>query len=395
MSMAEQASNEPSKAQSRTGGHRHLIYLIDGTWLWPGSGKALDVYSNIYRMNLLLDEEAHDGKAQIIHYIRGLGGVDGIRKYTSGGFGYGIDEVIADLYINVCSNYLPDDKIYIFGFSRGAVIARALSGLISKGILKDADINLFAHVWGDFIQSGGVTVGQMGAHYRDKALTEKVEYKDKCSDVQPTIEFLGVFDTVVGGHRSNQVAQKLRMGSRKVEFNVKSAVQLLALDETRPFFWPVLWTGQKDPPPGVETQRRYFEQLWMPGVHSDVGGAYSERYLGDLSLITMIDRVIHNTKLRFKLEKCVSEYNQPRQDGRMFRIHNEYTKGWRYTRPFALDRTIDTDVVQTLHPYVRKIAGHAVVFKDRKTTVPYRVRNEFLELNDGEEFISGVFKSML
>jgi hypothetical protein len=34
----------------RKGGYRHLIYFIDGTWLWAGSQNTLDVYSNIYRM---------------------------------------------------------------------------------------------------------------------------------------------------------------------------------------------------------------------------------------------------------------------------------------------------------------------------------------------------------
>ena len=149
---------EPAReVRGRVGGHRHLVYFIDGTWLWPGSGKALDVYSNIYRMNMLLEEEAADGKAQIVHYTRGLGGVDGLRKYSSGGFSYGIDESIADLYINICSNYQTGDKIYIFGFSRGAVVARALSGLLSRGILKDTDINLFNYVWNDFMRGGLVS----------------------------------------------------------------------------------------------------------------------------------------------------------------------------------------------------------------------------------------------
>ena len=34
--------------------------------------------------------------------------------------------MIADLYVNLCCNYQPNDRIYIFGFSRGAVVARGI-----------------------------------------------------------------------------------------------------------------------------------------------------------------------------------------------------------------------------------------------------------------------------
>jgi len=87
---------------------------------------------------LLLDGAAHDGNEQIVFYSRGLGAVSGIRKYTAGGFAYGIKEEIEDVYINIASNYVPSeepgksDKIYLYGFSRGAVIARVVAGLISK-----------------------------------------------------------------------------------------------------------------------------------------------------------------------------------------------------------------------------------------------------------------------
>ncbi len=118
---------------SRKGGSRHLIYFIDGTWLWSGSDKNLDVYSNIWRMNLLLDADDDDGRAQVVHYSRGLGAVDDtIGAYVAGGLAFGIDELIADLYVNICSNYQRGDKIYIFGFSRGAC-----SGVDGTTVLRD------------------------------------------------------------------------------------------------------------------------------------------------------------------------------------------------------------------------------------------------------------------
>ena len=121
-------------AAPRKGGYRHLIYFIDGTWLWAGSQNTLDVYSNIYRINTLLNADATDGHAQIVHYSRGVGAIGGMRRYFDGGFSSGINVMIADLYVNLCCNYQPNDRIRIFGFSRGAVVARAFAGLIAKGI---------------------------------------------------------------------------------------------------------------------------------------------------------------------------------------------------------------------------------------------------------------------
>ncbi|WP_094183709.1 T6SS phospholipase effector Tle1-like catalytic domain-containing protein [Bradyrhizobium canariense] len=135
----------------RTGGYRHLVYFIDGTWLWAGSQNTLDVYSNVYLMNTLLEVDDAAGHAQIVEYSRGLGAIGGVRRYIDGGFANGIDVLIADLYVNICSNYQPDDKIYIFGFSRGAVVARALAGLLAKGILHDKYINSFADIWSDYL----------------------------------------------------------------------------------------------------------------------------------------------------------------------------------------------------------------------------------------------------
>ena len=48
-------------------------------------------------------------------------------------FGYGFSDNIADVYSFLMREFRSDDRIFIFGFSRGAYTARALCG--------------FAHVW--------------------------------------------------------------------------------------------------------------------------------------------------------------------------------------------------------------------------------------------------------
>ena len=374
---------------ARKGGFRHLIYFIASSMepgFWAGSDYTLDVYSNIYLLNTLLKADDKDGRAQIVHYSRGLGAVDGIRKYTSGGFAYGIDELVADLYINICSNYEPGDRLYIFGFSRGAVVARALSGLISKGILKDKHVNMFAHVWRDYIGTGDVAlrgISKGGPEHKE----EIADYKKSCWEAEPKIEFLGVFDTVTGGHGLSEVAQKLRLGERNLLPNIKHALQLLAIDESRSFFRPIIWAGMKDP-----SKTESLEQIWMPGVHSDLGGAYPSRFLGNISLLTMIDRVIAKTELAFDLSAC-REYNKGPTPGQLVHIHNEYTKLWRLFCPFPESRGINDNVVQHVHPFTKALNQRAVRYKASTNQIPYPLADAFQRLPAPEkEFISGEFK---
>jgi uncharacterized protein (DUF2235 family) len=370
---------------ARKGGYRHLIYFIDGTWLWAGSDNSLDVYSNIYRLDTLLNPDGEDGHAQIIHYARGLGAVRGLRQYTAGGFSYGIDEMIADLYVNICSNYERGDRIYLFGFSRGAVVARALTGLLSCGILEAKHINLFAHVWAAYTGDGEVIVpGQ------PKQLTKEkpINYEPFCSARDPKIEFVGVFDTVSGGHAISAIGQRLRLNQRHVQSNVKHAVHLLAIDETRTFFRPILWTGfEKSKRPSSSNQT--LEQIWMPGVHSDVGGAYSKRHLGNLALLTMIDRAIARTSLSFDLNQC-KKLEVRSED--LVRIHNEFTRVWRFLSGESA-RKVQNVSREFIHPFALYLNQKIVSFKRINKSTPYRLPPEFAKLPVAKEFLSSVFKS--
>jgi uncharacterized protein (DUF2235 family) len=373
----------------RKGGFRHLIYLIDGTWLWAGSDKTLDVYSNVYRLNTLLNADDEDGRAQIVHYVRGLGAVEGPgMQFSQGAFASGIDELVADLYVNVCANYQSGDKIYIFGFSRGAVIARALTGLLSYGILETHRINLFAHVWAAYTGQGEIIVPGQPRETLRESEKQPMEYKAYCSKQNPEIEFVGVFDTVSGGHGISEVAQKLRLNERKVPSNVKHAVQLLAIDETRIFFTPIFWTGRTEL--GLKRKGYTFEQIWLPGVHSDVGGAYSERHLGNLALLTMIDRVIARTSLSFDLRQC-RKLKVVSDSDDLIRIHNEYTPLWKLSP--SQPRELKNDIPHLIHPFAKHMVGRPVWFKRNERQIPCELPPALANLDASDEFISGKFRS--
>ena len=57
-------------------------------------------------------------------------------KLLGGAFGWGMKRNVLKLYTGLVRIYDPGDRIYLFGFSRGAFTVRTLAGFITKcGIL--------------------------------------------------------------------------------------------------------------------------------------------------------------------------------------------------------------------------------------------------------------------
>ena len=100
------------------------------------------------------------------------------------------------------------------------------------------------------------------------------------------MSFLGVYDTVAamnGIHRRGEaISSDVLFENGTLNGRVRRAVHLVALDEERVAFTPTLINRDRD---GGD---RILE-VWMPGIHSDVGGGYWMDGLADLSLSLMID----------------------------------------------------------------------------------------------------------
>ena len=67
---------------------------------------------------------------------------------------------------------------------------------------------------------------------------------------------------------------------------VKNGFHVVSMDDTRDDFAPILWEGRSK-----DTQS--LEQIWMPGVHADIGGGYERSFLSTISLLAMIDKLAH------------------------------------------------------------------------------------------------------
>jgi hypothetical protein len=113
-----------------------------------------------------------------------------------------------------------------------------------------------------------------------------LEPKVRKGDEEPIIRFLGLFDPVAGNgwdtltHYSN-----VRLIDPTLSHNVQAAVSILSIDDNRnPSYRPVLLSGKS-------SNQQSIEQIWMPGVHGDVGGNSDGVFLSDVALLSMIERV--------------------------------------------------------------------------------------------------------
>lgn len=362
---------------------KHLVYLIDGTWLFAGRLTYENTPSNIYKLNNALNYKSEDSSPQIAHYVRGLGSTRGLRKYSSGGFAFAIDETIQDIYLNICSNYEIGDKIYIFGFSRGAVIARAICGMLNFGILKPEKINYIDDVWNAFIFDSNLSKS-VQPRVKDKAQFERLSaiYKHRLED-QPKVEFLGLFDTVIGGKGMTSKLQSLNILSGIVPWCVKSTLQIHSLDESRDFFMPEPFKYSNlsaDSP-------QYFEQIWLPGVHGDIGGGYDNNALSGIAQLIMIDRAIFCTDLSFKVDDLEAKFFESGNINVI--IHDEFSHSyWKYFRMFANNRDV-TVGKNRIHPVVYELSNINVTYKG---SIPQKYKTDSISnVSQSEYFISPKF----
>ena len=103
-----------------------IVLCSDGTWNRGGPGAP----TNVWRLHQALDRQ---GQNIVTCHDNGVGTERGpIGKLMGGAFGFGLYTNVADLYAFLIRQYRPGDRIYLFGFSRGAFTVRLLSGILDS-----------------------------------------------------------------------------------------------------------------------------------------------------------------------------------------------------------------------------------------------------------------------
>ncbi len=124
--MAESALQATTTSPGATQA-KNIILLSDGT----GNSSASVWRTNVWRVFQSFDLT---DSSQVAFYDDGVGTSSFKPLAVVGGaFGYGLKRNVLDLYTFLCRNYRKDvgDKIFAFGFSRGAYTIRVVTGLIA------------------------------------------------------------------------------------------------------------------------------------------------------------------------------------------------------------------------------------------------------------------------
>ncbi|EIZ85439.1 hypothetical protein WYO_1805 [Methylobacterium sp. GXF4] len=369
-------SIQKTRQQVESHKNKHLIFLFDGTWNSAALGRPQDL-TNLYKINLSLKSYDRHSNPQIVFYVPGPGNRGWIDKNIGGAFASGIDQIIKEAYVNLSSNYAKGDKIYFFGFSRGAIVARALTGLISKcGLLKSRHIDHLWVVWNHFIDQ---TVGIDSYQRKQNGI-------DPYIHDQPKIQMLGLFDTVLGrNYRKSDRFAQVRFDNNKLDVSVRNAVQLLSIDDNRRKFTPLVWDGLYP--------HQNVEQIWMPGVHGDIGGAGDDNFLSDVALLTMFDRIQFYTRLHLD-RNYIAQIERRLDFYRSIAVSNERLAPYmRVLRHKARDGS--AGVRQFHHPLLPLIANKKIVL--RGIYMPYDRKGieDFTRLNPAPTRYDGYYREQV
>lgn len=267
---------------------KNLVVCCDGTDNEFGVNNT-----NVVR---LLSLALKQDEQQIVFYEPGLGtfpdpgAITPLQKWFTkklgSAFGFGLSQNLAVCYEFLVEHYKPGDRIYLFGFSRGAYTARALAALIHViGLMHTKNSNLVPYAIKLFESAASKAKKQ-----NDKAerLTGKKqplklsicdEFK-RVFSITPEIHFIGVWDTVTS---IGTIFDPYNLPHTRWNPSVKTVRHAISIDEERKFFRTNLWASSK--------QSTDVKQVWFAGVHADIGGGYeeSESGLAKITLQWMLD----------------------------------------------------------------------------------------------------------
>ncbi|CAI4911137.1 ATV_HP_G0040910.mRNA.1.CDS.1 [Saccharomyces cerevisiae] len=187
---------------SHSSSGKNIILCLDGT----RENFGPQPFTNILKLYNLL--ENGDSSEQICYYQPGIGSVgfdavvDVRRRLTishlqnllDSMFAFSLDNHICSAYLFLMKYFEPGDRIYMFGFSRGAFIARVLAGMIERvGLLSKGLEEMVKMAWQ--IYEKWEYDSQPNELQYTSTLAE--EFKKTFSrDYEVKIHFQGLFDSV-------------------------------------------------------------------------------------------------------------------------------------------------------------------------------------------------------
>jgi len=309
-------------------GPKNIVICSDGT----GNTTIKERGTNVFKIFEAVDIHGHTVNPcltrQVAIYDDGVGTSNlKLLKLLGGAVGLGLGSNVKELYAELARVFVPGDRIYLFGFSRGAFTVRALAGLIvTCGIIDRAkcndDLCLKRYVDAAYSEYRRRYRTHQSKYFRNPVDPQRAEDFRKQHAVvlelsahedRVLIDFIGVWDTVdaVGlpfaglATVINNYIYRYKFPDLKLSLQVKKACHALAIDDERLTFHPEMWDEEE------ESDGR-IEQVWFPGVHANVGGGYPKQGMSLISLYWMM-RKAELAGLRFSEYDCtfVRDHQHP------------------------------------------------------------------------------------
>jgi len=343
---------------------RNIILCFDGT-----SNEVSSTPTNVLRLCHCLVRD----KQQIVFYAPGVGTLldpcsitdfrKTFRNYWDLATGFSLRNNVIEGYLFLVSNYRSGDRIFLFGFSRGAYTARAVVGMLHMfGLLRQVNANLAPYIWQCYRNNipapkwwsiplvSRLFKNQSGMFKDAAQYMELFAEHDHDSVMQDAtapvcgntlkVEFVGVFDTVSSYlsiwwfplgiaifalmHFVLQIDNilgiplwpflLLTVGAVLFRWlpytasmpNASYVRHAVALDEYRAFF----------PSNHVSGTSSNHKEVWFSGVHTDVGGGRpkNKSQLAMVSLRWMLGEAVH-CGLRVDPKKASCQLNGLDEEG--------------------------------------------------------------------------------
>lgn len=300
------ASKQMTTATSEA---KHIAIFFDGT----NNDEESD--TNVKRLHSLLTLQQRPDIATF--YIEGVGSE---RRFIGMGTGWGFQARVKPAYRFLLENYRKGDRIYVFGFSRGAYSARVLSSILyHAGLPTNPNLSSqeIADLVYDAVKDPLTTASE---NERMKEVKDKLAKVPGLSLSEHTVsvEVLGLWDTVEAlgfPDWGARIKHKLGIEPYFIDVdipnqrygdqlcNVKRAYHALSIDDNREWIFTPLLLGRKAmldrcPADGkhiLGTDGKVIpgqlKEVWFSGAHSDVGGGYQDSMMSGVSLNWMIGQL--------------------------------------------------------------------------------------------------------
>lgn len=275
---------------------KNIVICCDGTGNEIGS-----TISNVLKLYTIVQKSDE----QRVYYNPGLGTIgqqnawDRLKQQARGVFGlatgYGLDDDVLSAYRFLCQAYEKDDKVWLFGFSRGAYTVRVLAAFVHViGLLPPDQLNLAAYAFTAYKKSSAESQrasSSEGAAPDEASHSAALEAAWQFSRVAGgdtiRIAFVGVWDTVASiiVPREDRLVPDIQtLRFTRTNSSVKTFRQAIAIDERRRMFRLNRWIEPQNyvPNPFVPSSAvpQNIRQVWFAGVHKDVGAGYPEEESG-------------------------------------------------------------------------------------------------------------------